>query len=191
MAGACLCFAPANFAGAKVFHAQDEAIALAFPGADRVEETNYILKSAQVEVIEKLSRSQLEGEIFTVFTGWKDGQVMGYAQIEIHQVRTLPEAFMIVLSPGGEVIQVRVLAFYEPLEYLPRENWFRQFLGVSRENDLRVGWDIHGVSGATLSVRAATSSVRRFLAAYEVLIAGPKARREAAPSGPEASKETE
>ena len=150
--------------------AQDEALELAFPGADRVEETNYILKPAQVEAIQKRSRSRLPGELLTIFTGWKDGQVLGYAQIEVHQVRTLPEAFMIVLSPTGEVTQVRVLAFYEPLGYLPRERWYEQFVGASRKDDLRLGWDIHGVSGATLSARAAAASTRRFLAAYDILI---------------------
>ena len=188
---ACLAFASADPAGAKVFHAQDEAIELAFPDADRVEEKNYILKPAQVEAIEKHSRSRLDGELLTIFTGWKDGQAIGYAQIEIHQVRTLPEAFLIVLSPAGEVTLVRVLAFYEPLEYLPGERWFRQFLGASGKSDLRLGWDIHGVSGATLSARAATASVRRFLAAYEVLIARPKAEGANSSSRPEAALKAE
>ena len=98
---------------------------------------------------------------------------------------------MIVLSPTGEVTQVRVLAFYEPLDYLPRERWFEQFLGVSRKNDLRLGWDIHGVSGATLSARAATASVRRFLAAYDVLIADPAEPGEESSSRPQAAQSAE
>ena len=188
---ACLAFVSADSAGAKVFFAQDVALERAFPGADRVEETNYILKSAQVDAIEKQARSHLPGELLTVFTGWKEGRVMGYAQIEIHQVRTLPEAFMIVLSPTGEVTQVRVLAFYEPLEYLPHERWFEQFLGVSKKNDLRLGWDIHGVSGATLSARAATASVRRFLAAYDVLIAATAKPGYESSSRPRAAQDAE
>ncbi|MED5260834.1 MAG: FMN-binding protein [Myxococcota bacterium] len=188
---ACLAFASADPAGAKVFFAQDEALERAFPGADRVEETNYILKSAQVDAIEKGARARLPGELLTIFTGWKDGRVLGYAQIEIHQVRTLPEAFMIVLSPTGEVTRVLVLAFYEPLGYLPRERWYEQFLGVSKKDDLRLGWDIHGVSGATLSARAATASVRRFLAAYDVLIAEPGKSADESPSLPQAKPSAE
>ena len=164
---------------------------MAFPGADRVEETNYILKAAQIQAIQKQSRSRLPGELLTVFTGWKDGRVTGYAHIEVHQVRTLPEAFMIVLSPTGEVTQVRVLAFYEPLEYLPHERWFKQFLGASKKNDLRLGWDIHGVSGATLSARAATASVRRFLAAYDVLIVATAKPGYESSSRPEAAQSAE
>ena len=188
---ACLAFASADPAGAKVFFAQDEALERAFPHADRVEETNYILKSAQVDAIEKGARSRLPGELLTIFTGWKDGRVTGYAQIEIHQVRTLPEAFMIVLSPPGEVTRAVVLAFYEPLGYLPRERWYEQVIGASRESDLRLGWDIHGVSGATLSARAATASTRRFLAAYDVLIARPAEPGGESPSRPQAAQNAE
>ena len=175
---ACLAFASAP-AGAKVFLSQQEAIEAAFPAADRVEETTTILKAAQKEAIEKLSRSRLEGELVTVFTGWKGEEILGYAQIDVHQVRTLPEAFMTVLSPGGEVTSAQVLAFYEPLEYLPSERWFRQFFGVSKRDKLRLGYDIHGVSGATISARVMTESVRRFLAIYQVLIEPARAEKPA------------
>ena len=166
---ACLAFAPLP-AGAKVFLAQDEALALAFPGADRVEERVFFLKPSQKQAIEKQSRSDYEGELTTVFVGWQGGEVVGYAQIDVHRVRTQPEALLIVLSPRGSVIATRVLAFHEPLDYLPTGHWFRQFVGASGEDDLRVGRDIHGVSGATLSAQAAVASVRRFLAIYQVLL---------------------
>ena len=175
---ACLAFAPAPV-GAKVFLSQQEAIEVAFPGADRVEEKTTILSAGQKKAIEKLSRSRLEGELLTVFTGWKGEELLGYAQIDVHQVRTLPEGFMTVLSPTGEVTTAQVLAFYEPLEYLPSDRWFRQFLGVSKENELRLGYDIHGVSGATISARVMTECVRRFLAIYQVLIEPARAEKPA------------
>jgi Na+-translocating ferredoxin:NAD+ oxidoreductase RnfG subunit len=90
--------------------------------------------------------------------------------IDIHNVRTLPEAFMIVLSPAGEVRSLRVLAFHEPLEYKPTNRWYSQFDNQSIGAPLRVGGDIHGVVGATLSAHATTRGVRRALAYYEVLL---------------------
>lgn len=187
---ACLSFTPAP-AGAKVFLAQEEALKLAFPGADRVSEDVYILKPDQKEAIEKRARSPLEGELVTVFTGWKGGEVQGYASIDVHEVRTFPEALMVVISPGGKVQSARVLAFYEPMDYLPAERWFRQFLGVSKDDDLRLGWDIQGISGATLSARVATDSVRRFLAVYETLIAPRQDAAADPPEGPDAPKKEE
>ncbi len=102
--------------------------------------------------------------------GIRDGDVIGYALIDVHNVRTLPEAFMVVLSPAGDVRSLRVLAFHEPLEYKPTNRWYRQFDNKSIDARLRLGGDVHGVVGATLSARATTRGVRRALAYYQVLI---------------------
>ena len=54
---ACLAFAPLP-AGAKVFLAQDEALELAFPGADRVEERVFFLKPSQKQAIPIAKKSR-------------------------------------------------------------------------------------------------------------------------------------
>ncbi len=158
-------------AGAGVYLSQEEAIELAFPGADRVEKRNFLLSSEQVEQIEKLSRAPLESRIVGVHEGWKGDVRQGWAFIDVHVVRTLTQGLLVVLKPDGSVRSVRVLAFHEPEEYLPREGWFRQFEGQKLTPRLRLNRDIHGVVGATLSSRAVTRSVRRCLAYYQVLLA--------------------
>lgn len=155
---------------AKLFHSQVEAVQLAFPNGERVEKKTYILTSEQVERIEKQARSKLESKLVTIYTGWAGDSVTGYAHIDVHDVRTKPEGLMVVLDPEGRVRSVRVLAFHEPLDYLPAGRWYEQFDGKAKDDHLRVGGDIHGIVGSTLSARAATKSVRRALAYYEVLI---------------------
>jgi Na+-translocating ferredoxin:NAD+ oxidoreductase RnfG subunit len=88
----------------------------------------------------------------------------------VHTVRTLPEAFLVVLSPQGTVRTLRVLAFHEPLEYKPSDRWYSQFEEKSLSEPLRLGSDVHGIVGATLSARATTRGVRRALALYEVVV---------------------
>jgi Na+-translocating ferredoxin:NAD+ oxidoreductase RnfG subunit len=156
--------------GAAVFYSRSEALELAFPEAERIETRTHLLRDDQVERIEKLSRSRLESRMVKIYTGLRGDAVLGYAVIDVHNVRTLPEAFMVVLTPEGSVRSLRVLAFHEPLDYLPAERWYDQFEERSLEAPLRLGGDIHGVVGATLSARATTQGVRRALAYYEVLI---------------------
>ena len=114
-------------ADAKVFYSRQEALDLAFPEADRVEKRTFILTPEQTGRIEERSRSPLETKLVTVYTGWKDGRVVGYAHIDVHTVRTKPEAFLVVLDAEGIVRSVRVLAFYEPQEYRPTGRWYQQF----------------------------------------------------------------
>lgn len=161
---------PATDAQAKVFYSQKEALELAFPGADRVDRRSEALDDPAAERVEKLSRARLESRIVTLYTGVKDGEVMGYAFIDVHNVRTLPEAFLVVLSPDGSVRSLRLLAFYEPEEYKPSDRWLRQFDDRRLERSLRLGGEIHGIAGSTLSSRAVTGGVRRALALYELLV---------------------
>ncbi len=157
-------------AEAKVFYSQSEALELAFPQAEKVASNTFVLDDDQVERIESLAKCELDSKLVKIYTGMREGEVLGYALIDIHNVRTLPEAFMVVLNPEGEVRSLRVLAFHEPLEYKPTSRWYSQFDNRSIEAPLRVGGDIHGVVGATLSAHATTRGVRRALAYYEVLL---------------------
>ena len=170
LAAVALASLPGTEADAKVFYSRQEAIALAFPAADRVEKRTFILTPEQTERIEERSRSPLETKLVTLYTGWKDGRVQGYAHIDVHTVRTKPEGLMVVLDAAGKVRSLRVLAFHEPQDYLPTKRWYAQFEGKSLGDSLRLGRDVHGVAGATLSARATTRGVRRALAYYEVLI---------------------
>ena len=157
-------------AAAKVFYSRSHALQIAFPDAERIEDQTYVLSDAQAERIVAISQSPLDSKLVKLYRGYHGDQLLGYAVIDIHNVRTMPEAFMVVLTPEGSVRSVRVLAFHEPLDYLPNDRWYAQFAEKSLESPLRLGRDIHAVVGATLSARATTRGVRRALAFYRVLV---------------------
>ena len=156
---------------AKVFYSREEALRVAFPDADTIEKLTFFLTAEQTRAVEALARSRLESKLVTVHVGKRNEKVLGYAMIDIHVVRTMPEASMIVLSPDGNVESTLVLAFHEPLEYLPSARWLKQFDKKSLNPGLGVGQEIAGITGATLTAYAITESVRRALAIYRVLIA--------------------
>ena len=159
-------------AAGEVFLSKSEALALAFPGADRIEKRSVLLDDAQAGSVEKLSGAKLESRIVTLHEGFRGAERLGYALIDIHTVRTLPEAFMVVLSPEGRVSGLRMLAFYEPSEYKPNQRFLAQFDARALGPELRLGGSIHGIAGSSLSSRAVTMGVRRSLALYEVLVRG-------------------
>lgn len=170
-------FAPP--AAAKVYLSRSEALAWAFPDADRIDPRTVVLSDAQAEAVESRAKAKLESRIVKLYTAHRDGAVAGYAFIDIHTVRTQPEAFLVVLTPDGIVRTLRVLAFYEPAEYLPPDRWLAQFDRRALDEQTRIGGAIHGIAGSTLSARAVTGGVRRSLALYQVLVRGEAA---AAPS---------
>ncbi len=157
-------------AGAVVFLSRSEAVATAFPDAERVDERSYVLDDGQAKQVEGRAGARLDSRLVTLYTGFRNDRIVGYALIDIHTVRTQPEAFMVVISPEGEVRDVRMLAFYEPREYLPSSRWLEQFRDERLSPDLSLRRKVHAIAGSTLSSRAVTGGVRRALALYEVLV---------------------
>ncbi len=156
---------------AKVFYAKEEALRVAFPEAETIDKQLYFLTDDQMRQVERLARARVESKLVTIYAGKRGRKLLGYAMIEVHTVRTLPEAIMVVLSLEGQVTSTLVLAFYEPLEYLPTTRWLKQFEGSTLTQDLRIGGEIDGIAGATLTARGVTEAVRKVLALYQVLIA--------------------
>ena len=170
--GACLLAfgAAAPAARANVFMTQSEALAWAFPDADRVDRKSFVLTDEQVQKIEALAQSKLDSKLVTLYTGLRGGQVLGYAVIDLHTVRTQTGAFLVVIGPDGKLARLRVIAFHEPQEYLPPERWLAQFEGKRAGEPLRLEHEVHGIAGATLSSQAVTGAVRRALALQAVLV---------------------
>lgn len=159
----------ANAAQATVYYSKDEAMELAFGQGAEVEPLSLFLTDEQAAEIEKIALAKLDSNLFTFHVGKRGGQVLGYAAIESHNVRTQPETVLIVLSPTGELVRVEMLAFHEPPEYQPPARWFER-LYKRPAGDLRLGQGVDGIAGATLSCRASVDGIRKVLAIYQVAV---------------------
>jgi len=75
------------------------------------------------------------------------------------------------LHPDGRIKQVEVLEYREShggeIRY---PAWRKQFVGRKASDDIRVGDDIQGISGATLSCEHVTDGIRRLLATHAAVL---------------------
>ncbi|MDD1620664.1 MAG: FMN-binding protein [Methylococcaceae bacterium] len=154
---------------AKVFYSKEEAMKLAFGDDATVEMMSLFPTPEEVAKIEQLAKVKLESNLFSFYVGKKQGQIIGYAAIESHNVRTKPETLLVVLDAEGKLRNVYTLAFHEPPEYQPPARWYEQ-LGNHTLEQLSFSQDIQGISGATLSTRAALNAARKVLAVYQVSV---------------------
>lgn len=154
---------------AKVYYSKSEAMELAFGINAEVVMQSLFPDDIQVARIESLARNRMDSRLFTFYVGKINDHVIGYAAIESHTVRTKPETLMIVLSPTGQLQAVHTLAFHEPPEYQPPRRWYEQLYRLFLPQ-LDINRDVQGISGATLSTRAALSSLRKVMAVYQVML---------------------
>lgn len=159
---------PAGGGSGKVFLTVDEALKLAFPEC-QVERTTEYLSEAEAERIQTLAHGEAPGRVVRPYIARREGTVVGTAYFDAHRVRTKNEVLLLVVGTDSSLRRVEVLSFAEPLEYLPKSAFYAQFTGRDLDEDLEVERDIRGVSGATLSARAATAAARRTLAIHRVL----------------------
>src|SRR5262249_29828287 len=149
----------AGQSSATVYYSRDEALKLAFPDAERERPKDFSRPAAQRAAIEAQAKSSLDSDLVTVYVGSRAGIPSGYAIFDTHVVRTLPETFLVVLSPDGKVAATHLLAFYEPSEYGPPARWLTQFQGAALSDELRVGRAIAGITRPTLTPAPATRAL--------------------------------
>ena len=145
---------------AKVFLSIEEALKQAHPGAAWEKETVYLSRE-EAKAIHEETGSKPTSRVVYRYLGIVEGHPVAAAYLDRHPVRTLPETLLIVTGPAGEVKKVRLLLFSEPEEYMLGDAWLQRLAGPSPGRPLKPGRDIDGITGATLSVRAAISSVNR------------------------------
>lgn len=150
---------------------QAEALALAFPGATKIERRTAFLDEARLAQAQRLAGGgiKISRPVQTYYVGMSGSRPMGVAYFDAHRVRTMPEVVMIVVSPRSEVERIEILSFAEPPEYKAPQGWLGQFGGKGLTPDLALRRQIRNISGATLTSRAVTEAVRRTLALHQVI----------------------
>lgn len=166
---ALLLTAAVSIARGEVSLSREQALRLAFPEAETIETVRLYLTEEEMAQVARASGARLDSPLHTFYVGKTGGKATGYAAIEAATVRTMPETVMVVLDPDGTVRFVEILAFFEPEEYKPSRRWLNQFPGRKLSPEMRVGGEIQGITGATLSAQAILRQVRRTAALAELL----------------------
>lgn len=146
----------------------EEALASAFPGATHERETVF-LTAAQLAEVGRAVEAPPTSAMVTRFRILGEAETIGWAYLDTHRVRTLPETVMVIIAASGSITRVEVVAFREPLDYLPPRSWYAQFDGQVLGDELALKRSIRPITGATLSARAATEAVRRVLAIHAAI----------------------
>lgn len=171
LALAALVAAGAGRATAGVLDEAEAALRRVFPAPLTIAKQTAFLDAAEAARVEQLAGQALPSKVVACYrvTDPATGEPAGWAYVDTHLVRTLPETVLIVLDGSGAVKRIEILSFHEPPEYLLSAPWLAQFGGRRLDGELRLQRGIRTLAGATLSSVAMTEAVRRALALHQVL----------------------
>jgi Na+-translocating ferredoxin:NAD+ oxidoreductase RnfG subunit len=98
----------------------------------------------------------------------QNGVKKGVAIIDVEPGKWGPVEFMVAMDTEAQVRRVRVMSYQEIRgRPIAQASFMNQYRGKTSTSALEVGRDIVGISGATISSRAATFAVKKCIVMYE------------------------
>ena len=151
----------------QVYLTKEQALEVAFPGADKVDKERKWLTNEQKQAIGELCLQTIRETRFTFYIGKKNDKPMGYLLIDNIIGKSFPITFYTLLNTDGTVRGVEIMVYREPQGWEVRNESFRsQFYGKDSSSDAR---EINSITGATMSVDALRTGVYKAMCAYKVL----------------------
>ncbi len=159
-------------AGGAVYMTAEEALRQILPeGREFIRET-VTLTNEQKAWISELLGKQIKETAYTFYrgTGSDPAVTIGHAVVLNVIGKERPITFMIGISPQARIIGLEVLVYRESQgSEIRSKRFMKQFIGKTVEAPLKLGRDIDGISGATLSSRSTAYAVKKALALTQVV----------------------
>ncbi len=150
---------------AVVYLSREEALRVLMPDADRFRDETVVLADVDRERVQTLLDGRVRDTEVTFWVGERKNRVIGYATVLNVIGKEQPITFMVAVAPDGVVLGVQVLTYRESQgSEIRSKRFLDQFAGKTLAAPLKLGRDVHGISGASLSSRSTTYAVKKALA---------------------------
>ncbi|HIQ47718.1 MAG TPA: FMN-binding protein [Sulfurovum sp.] len=127
------------------------------------------LNTKQVKLLQKKAQAKLDSNVIRLYTAKNGSKTEGYGVLLLQTIRTKKAAVLYIMDTKAKIKSIEIVAFKEPIEYKPKQNWQNSFKGKTKEKNLYAGKGIPTISGATMSARAISDAARIAIALVEEL----------------------
>jgi len=129
---------------------------------------HYDLTAIRVEAsVEKITERKVNDCLFAIKSA---SETEGY--IYVGEAPSMKNVFdyAILLSEDLEIVNTKVLIYREKHgRQIGMKRWLKQFFGMTSKDRPTLGYNVDGISGATISATSMTNSVREVLSTIEYL----------------------
>ena len=157
---------------AKMLISPFDAMKANFGEKTKIIKKNILLKNEQAKNVQKSAKVKLKSKIFKTFKAVKAKEIVGYGIIVNRKVRSKNAVVLYMISKDGVLKGMEIIAFNEPMEYIPSKTWQEQFKEIPTTKKLRLNKDIPTITGATLSARSIVDGSRVAFAFYDEVLKG-------------------
>lgn len=137
--------------------------------AKNVETRNIILSEGQMTQLGKASQQKIDTKLYRIYLAKNGTQTLGYGVLMNKKVRTKTAIALYLIGLDNKIKSIEIVAFNEPMEYLPTKTWLDVFDCKSASDPVKLNQDIPTTTGATLSARAITDGARSALSLIDIV----------------------
>jgi len=148
----------------------DAVIKSSITGVTEVEAKQLILTKAQHAAIQKKAKAAVRTKVYRYYEIKKGTSVVAYGVLITRKMRTKKATVLYVFDKAGKLKFTEIMAFGEPPEFKPNQQWMGQFQNKTSSAALTMGKDIPTISGSTLSARGISEGARIARAVYEIVL---------------------
>jgi len=95
---------------------------------------------------------------------------LGYALLDNAMGKSMPITFLVVFDQQGTIKGTHIVKYRETIGgEISNYSWNQQFKGKNKTSGFKIGTDIDGISGATISVQSITRGIRRLTFLFNYL----------------------
>lgn len=140
---------------------EEKKLASEFPGA-RLEFSDFIIPSEIRNKIELSVKQRFFMKSVYVWKIYQGEELKAISIIDNVLGKTLPITFRVTFDKTGEIINSKIVKYRETIGGgVGNDSWNNQFVGKNSKSSYKVGEDIDGISGATISVNSVTKGIQK------------------------------
>jgi hypothetical protein len=157
---------------AKMLISPVDAMGQNYGTKSKISEESIILTAAEAKKIQEASQAKLDSNIFKFFKAEQNGKIIGYGVLINRKIRSKNGVVLYLISSDSILKSIEVIAFNEPMEYVPSKKWMSQFENVNTQTPLNLSKDIPTITGATLSAKSFVDGSKIAFAFYNEMLKG-------------------
>jgi Na+-translocating ferredoxin:NAD+ oxidoreductase RnfG subunit len=122
-------------------------------------------KEVENQVKQKFYRNKLY-----YWTISQDDTSIAYAILDNVIGKSMPITFMVILNIDGDIIDANVIKYREAYgSEVGNKVWLQQFFNLNNNSNYKIGKDIDGISGATISVKSMSKGIQKISILYPLI----------------------
>ena len=152
-----------NISYASEINDKTEAAILSAFGDDiRMEEKLYPISKELKTKIQNIAKQVFFRNEVYVWKIFRNDSTVGFAILDNVKGKSLPITFLVIFNSEGKIIKSEIIKYREQIGgEIGSEKWNEQFIGKNAKSGFLPGEDIHGISGATISVISVSKGIKK------------------------------